>query len=67
MAVFSPGGGLRRREGAVHGDWPGEINQTAGAAEPSARGPRKRDVGVLEKRRKDIETLKADIQFVPNV
>lgn len=31
----------------MHCDWSGEVNQTAGATETSAGGPRERDVGVL--------------------
>lgn len=31
----------------MHADWPGEVNQTAGAAEAGAGGARERDVGVL--------------------
>lgn len=43
-----PGGGLGGRGRAVHGDWSGEVNQTAGATETSSGGPRERDVSVLE-------------------
>lgn len=35
----------------MHGDWSGEVNQTAGATETSAGGPGERDVGVLEDKR----------------
>ena len=44
---LSPGGGLSGRGRAVHADWPGEVNQTAGTTETSAGGPGERDVGVL--------------------
>ncbi len=48
--MFLPGSGLSGRGRAVHCDWSGEVNQTAGATETSARGPRERDVGILEER-----------------
>ena len=45
--MFLPGRGLGGRDRAVHGDWAGEVNQTAGTTEASAGGPRERDVGIL--------------------
>lgn len=47
MKVFLPGSGLSGRGRAVHGDGPGEVNQTTSAAETGARGPREWDVGIL--------------------
>lgn len=44
---FLPGSGLGGRGRAVHGDWPGEVDQTAGAAETGTGGPREWDVGIL--------------------
>lgn len=50
MCVYCvlPGCGLSGWDRAVHGDWSGEVNQTAGATETSSGGPRERDVSVLE-------------------